>query len=205
MVKIDKITICNMCNWNFFVGDEFINRKGYPSINVQATCNAAECFTSVDVSWPGSVHDARIWKRSSVYKIMRQNRSNALLLGDEGYPIAPFLMKVFKNPSTRKEIMFNKLISKERVVIERMFGQLKMRFPALMYKLRVNINIVPKVILSAFILHNVAKYLKDEFIFEGQLIPDNHSMLDQPTDDNQVIRDKGMRRRQQIIDQLNLI
>jgi hypothetical protein len=29
-------------------GDEYINRKGFPSINVQATCNAREIFTSVD-------------------------------------------------------------------------------------------------------------------------------------------------------------
>ena len=29
-------------------GDEFINRKGVPAINVQATCNASEMFTSID-------------------------------------------------------------------------------------------------------------------------------------------------------------
>nr|CAH7714657.1 unnamed protein product [Callosobruchus chinensis] len=29
------------------LGDEYINRKGYHSINVQATCNADEWFTSV--------------------------------------------------------------------------------------------------------------------------------------------------------------
>jgi hypothetical protein len=29
--------------------------------SVQATCNSRELFTSVDVSWPGSVHDAKIW------------------------------------------------------------------------------------------------------------------------------------------------
>jgi hypothetical protein len=35
-------------------GDAYINRKGYASINVQATCNAREVFTSADVSWPSS-------------------------------------------------------------------------------------------------------------------------------------------------------
>jgi hypothetical protein len=39
-------------------GDEYICRKGFASINVQATCNAKEIFTSVCASWPGSVHDA---------------------------------------------------------------------------------------------------------------------------------------------------
>ncbi|CAH2013550.1 unnamed protein product [Acanthoscelides obtectus] len=31
-------------------GDEYINRKGKPTLNVQATCDAREMFTSVDVS-----------------------------------------------------------------------------------------------------------------------------------------------------------
>lgn len=45
-------------------GDEYVNRKGYPTLNVQATCDAREMFTSTDVSWPGSVHDSRIWRKS---------------------------------------------------------------------------------------------------------------------------------------------
>nr|CAI5845074.1 unnamed protein product [Callosobruchus analis] len=40
-------------------GDEYYNRKGYYSINVQATCNAKEEFTSTDAEWPGLVHDSR--------------------------------------------------------------------------------------------------------------------------------------------------
>nr|CAH7757204.1 unnamed protein product [Callosobruchus chinensis] len=44
-------------------GDECINRKKSHSINVQATSNADEWFTSVDASWPGSVHDSRIWEQ----------------------------------------------------------------------------------------------------------------------------------------------
>nr|CAH7762598.1 unnamed protein product [Callosobruchus chinensis] len=68
-----------------------INRKGYHSINVQATCNADEWFTSVDASWPGSVHDSRIWSNSEIYNIAKREfqRPNALLLGYERYGIAP--------------------------------------------------------------------------------------------------------------------
>ncbi|XP_054278725.1 putative nuclease HARBI1 [Macrosteles quadrilineatus] len=56
-------------------GDEYINRKGKASLNVQGTCNAREMFTSIDVSWPGSVHDARIWKNSTVKQVLSNTRN----------------------------------------------------------------------------------------------------------------------------------
>nr|CAH7735452.1 unnamed protein product [Callosobruchus chinensis] len=107
--------------------DEYINRKEYHSINVQVTCNADEWFTSVDASWPGSVHDSRIWSNSEVCNIAKREfqRSNALLLGDEGYGIAPWLMVRFRKPNTPAEHAYNNLFTKERVIIERCFGQLK--------------------------------------------------------------------------------
>jgi hypothetical protein len=50
-------------------GDEYINRKGFPNISVHATCNSRELFTSVDVSLPGSVHYARIWRNSDTEQL----------------------------------------------------------------------------------------------------------------------------------------
>ncbi|KAI4455729.1 hypothetical protein MML48_9g00002692 [Holotrichia oblita] len=47
-------------------GDEYVNRNGHSTLNVQATCDAREMFTSVDVSWPGSVQDSRIWRNSQI-------------------------------------------------------------------------------------------------------------------------------------------
>lgn len=83
-------------------GDEYINRKGKPTLNVQATCDAKEIFTSVDVSWPGSVHDSRIWKNSQVCLKLR-NQNNVVLIGDSGYGIEPCLMTPYENPTSGAE------------------------------------------------------------------------------------------------------
>lgn len=177
-------------------GDEYINRKGFCSINVQATCNAREVFTSVDAQWPGSVHDSRILKRSDVYRDMVRQRSNALLLGDIGYGITPWLLTPYRNPHTPEEIAYNNLHAKERVIIERCFGQLKQRFPILQYKVRVELNKIPSVIISCVILHNIAKYLNDNLPEDRHLqhdeVPDNNA-----DDDNMDVLPENVRRQGQ--------
>ncbi|XP_058840786.1 putative nuclease HARBI1 [Topomyia yanbarensis] len=142
--------------------DEYVNRKGLKSFNIQATCDANELFTSIDCTWPGSVHDSRIWKNSSVFQVMHENPAEALLLGDDGYGIAPWVMTPYRNPNTPQQQRYNKIHSSERVIIERVFGQVKRRFPFLQSKVRVNTRRIPSMILSCFVLHNIAKYLKDE-------------------------------------------
>lgn len=143
-------------------GDEFVNRKGLKSFNVQATCDANYIFTSIDCFWPGSVHDSRIWRNSSVKEVMCENPAGALLLADDGYGIAPWLMTPYRQPATPQQRLYNETHAKERVVIECSFGQVKRRFPILQSKIRMKTSRVPSMILACFILHNVAKRLNDE-------------------------------------------
>lgn len=147
-------------------GDEYINRKGYASINVQATCDAGERFTSISAEWPGSVHDSRIWRRSDVRNIISRYDGSACLLGDSGYGLAPWLITPFKTPQQDIQRRFNHIHAKERVIIERVFGQLKKRFPILANCVRVSLERVPKLVLCCAVLHNVAKHLKDPLNFE---------------------------------------
>jgi hypothetical protein len=77
----------------------------------------------VDVSWPGSVHDARIWRNSDTYRAIRENTSHAILLVDEGYGLTPWLLTPFRNPVTQEQQSYNKLHCRERGIIEICFGQ----------------------------------------------------------------------------------
>uniref|UniRef100_A0A0A9WBB0 Putative nuclease HARBI1 n=1 Tax=Lygus hesperus TaxID=30085 RepID=A0A0A9WBB0_LYGHE len=91
---------------------------------------------------------------------------NAVLLGDEGYGLAPWLMVPYKDPTTEAEREFNRLHKSERAIIKRCFGQMKKRFPMMQYTVRVGTQKLARFILCAFILHNVAKYLNDQDNFE---------------------------------------
>ncbi|CAH1976097.1 unnamed protein product [Acanthoscelides obtectus] len=69
-------------------------------------------------------------------------------------------MTPYRDPLTPKQISYNR--SRERVIIERRFGQVKQRFPILQTKVRIKTEKVSSFILNCFILHNVAKHLNEE-------------------------------------------
>ena len=81
--------------------EAYINRKTFHSINVQVICDENMVFTNVLAGWPGSVHDSRVLRNSTVYNTAANKFSeNTHLLGDGGYPLQTWLM-------TADEIFFN--------------------------------------------------------------------------------------------------
>ncbi|XP_062580613.1 putative nuclease HARBI1 isoform X2 [Saccostrea cucullata] len=63
-------------------------------------CDANFQFTSVCASWPGSVHDSRIWRESFLCRQFERGEHNGILLGDSGYPCRRYLMTPYLNPQT---------------------------------------------------------------------------------------------------------
>ncbi|XP_063904806.1 putative nuclease HARBI1 [Zophobas morio] len=177
-------------------GDEYINRKGWPSINVQATCNAQEMFTSVDASWPGSVHDTRVWKNSTIREVV-QKFPNASLLGDQGYGLELSLLTPYRNTDTEAKLHYNRLLKRERCIIERCFGQVKRRFPILKYICRLKLRRISRIIICCFIMHNIAKHLKDEE-FPEEEDEDDTDENDEDDNQNQHIPDNEMLQRARV-------
>ena len=113
---------------------DYYNRKGYYSMVIQAVIDHQYIFRDICVGWAGSVHDARIFVNSLIYK--RISEDNILaeagcrtilgkqipvsIIGDSAYPLDVHLMKPFSdNPGlSSKQQYFNYQLSWARMVVE---------------------------------------------------------------------------------------
>ncbi|XP_038063167.1 putative nuclease HARBI1 [Patiria miniata] len=135
---------------------QFVNRKNYHSINqgfvVDNKCN----FTQLNAKWPGSTHDSRVLRESSLANVFERGQGEneeVYLLGDTGYPSKPWLLTPFLQPGNRPEARYNGAHS----LVERTIGQWKRRFHCLHGEIRLSPERTCRVIAACAVLHNIAK------------------------------------------------
>ncbi|XP_019698986.1 putative nuclease HARBI1 isoform X2 [Harpegnathos saltator] len=177
--------------------DSYINRKQYFSIHVQGTVNHAMKFMDVFIGFPGSVHDARVFKNSPIYDDLHElcggKKYTYILLGDSAYPCLKQLITPYKDNGhlTQAQRNFNRRLSSCRIIIENTFGCLKQRFRQLYHlKLRNMVRMV-QVVHACCVLHNIADMHKLE-MFEAPLnneYPDIAAQNQQIEIDNNIPRD----------------
>ncbi|XP_067128935.1 putative nuclease HARBI1 [Centruroides vittatus] len=129
----------------------YVNRKGYHSLNVQLICDANMYIMNVNARFPGSVHDAFIWKNSNVRKAFQRwhncNRNaHTWLLGDSGYPLEPWLL----TPLCTTPVL-------ELNIIEQCNGLLKNRWRCLLKHrvLHYHPETASNIIIACVVLHNI--------------------------------------------------
>ena len=157
--------------------EDYVNRKGFHSIQLQAVVDSSLRFTDIFVGYPGSVHDARVFSNSPLFRVHEHtgifpeegSRNicgvdvNALILGDSAYPLLPWLMKPFPesaNMSAEKR-NFNYKHSSTRMVVERAFDMLKGRWRCLSKCLDDNALNAITTIISCCTLHNYCLVQQD--------------------------------------------
>ncbi|KMQ84770.1 nuclease harbi1-like protein, partial [Lasius niger] len=156
---------------------DFVNRKGWTSYNVQAIVDHNGRFRNVFAKHPGSVHDAAVFKDSTLYKhsqeIIPQMEKHVngqgipfMIVGDPAYPLLPWLIKSYSGSVSPEEESFNVYLNSARVSVEMAFGRLKARWRMLQKKVDCNYKFVPQVIVACCVLHNFCEDNKDRFLEE---------------------------------------
>lgn len=142
--------------------DSYINRKGYHSLLLQGVVDHNKRFIDVFCGEPGSLHDARLLRRSALYARNMENpgfMSDFFLLGDSAYPNLDWIITPFSDTGflSEEQKLFNKRISSKRVVVENAFGLLKGRFRRLKGLENFDFQLCSEIILGCCILHNICQ------------------------------------------------
>ncbi|KAJ8683335.1 hypothetical protein QAD02_019127 [Eretmocerus hayati] len=142
--------------------ESYYNRKGFYSIKLQIICDHKRRIRHFHAGWPGSVHDARMYKNSGVPGILARKNTT--------YPCTKHLMPPYKDNGhlLPHQKLFNKQLSKCRVCVEHTIGLLKQRF-RILYHMRLQPGMRRlKVIRACIVLHNMA-LMRDVNFLEAQL------------------------------------
>ncbi|XP_061188486.1 putative nuclease HARBI1 [Saccostrea echinata] len=155
---------------------DFINRKGFHSLNVQMICGPKFLITNVVAKWPGSVHDSRIFRESAICREFENGHIQGLLLGDSGYALKTYLMTPYLNPAADFMQRYNNAHCRTRVLIEQTFGILKRRFSCLHTELRLTPERACVAVVACCVLHNIGIIRGD--IIQNPLLEEEEDWVD---------------------------
>ncbi|KAG0423796.1 hypothetical protein HPB47_000440 [Ixodes persulcatus] len=159
----------------------YINRHGLPSVLLQAICDHEAKFLHFSAGDPGSMHDARMYRRSELPTILTADKFpfDSHLLGDGAYPLRQSLLVPYRNNGrlTEQHRKYNTKHATTRVAIERAFGILKGRFRRLKYIEARRPERIVTTIVAACVMHNACMEWRN--IYDGPL----HTEDDGPAGD----------------------
>ena len=91
-------------------------------------------ITDAYTGWPGSTHDARVLRNSSLFSKGENGEltaQNKIIATDSAYPVKSWLITPFRDNGQQRR--FNIVFSSRSVTVERAIGHMKGRFRRLTY------------------------------------------------------------------------
>ncbi|KAL6572926.1 hypothetical protein OROHE_002402 [Orobanche hederae] len=152
-------------------GECYWDRKHRYSINMQIVCDVDRRIIGFSCGWPGSMHDAGLWRRSVQAKNPNKFfRKGEYIIGDSAYGLSKFLIPAFKSPAADMHMNkeFNYLLAKSRVRNEHNIGILKGRWSCLrehrqQIRSANDVQAIIRVSTACVILHNMLANLGDSW------------------------------------------
>lgn len=149
----------------------FFNYKKYFFIVLQAVVGDDYRFICIDIGAYGKQSDSGIFGHSNLAKQLENGalkvncetelpgtelRAPYVLVGDEGYPLKPFLMRPYpqRNLGPEEEI-FNKRLSHARQVVECTFGIVSNKWRVLLKALEVTPERAEHIVKCICLLHDI--------------------------------------------------
>lgn len=147
--------------------NDYINRKGFPSVQLQLVVDDTLMINDAYVGWPGSTHDARVLRNSSFYEGAENGRNispGKIIVGDGAYPLRRWLITPFRDNGhlTQQQKKYNKALSSARQCVERANAHVKGRFRRLQKVYCKKVEDISKLIMSCCILHNLCVICEDD-------------------------------------------
>ncbi|XP_049294483.1 putative nuclease HARBI1 [Anopheles funestus] len=150
-------------------GSLFYNYENYNSIHLQAIRDAKGKFLTIDIGDYGRRADSGVFfVESDTFRNIEHNilkfpparvidglELSYVLLGDQGYPLKPYLMRPYSTGDDDDEGVYNCFLSKIRRSVECVFGMLVSKWGCLKTELQVNQDHVDTIVKTTCLLHNI--------------------------------------------------
>ncbi|XP_050517564.1 putative nuclease HARBI1 [Diabrotica virgifera virgifera] len=181
--------------------DSYLNRKHFYSIQAQVVCDNKKKIRDIFVGYPGSVHDSRVFRTSTLFDSLEEKCGEYFIIGDSGYPCLRHCLTPFQDRGnlTRRQRNYNYLLSKNRYLIEHCFGLLKQKFRQLYHLQMRNIDIATHFIRAMCVLHNIS--VDDNLELLEQVEQEEAPVIQEVNNEPQDERD-GVMRRNEIMNSL---
>lgn len=151
-------------------GSTYYNYKQYFSILLQAVVDANRKIIAIDIGTPGRQSDAGNFRTSSLFYLLEARELNVpdnrplpfsnidmpfVLLGDEGYPLLPYLMRPYPGRDLNNEKrIFNYRLSRARNSVECTFGIMAAKWRLLHKAVETSVDHAVEIVKAICILHN---------------------------------------------------
>ena len=181
-VKSTRVTHCCLSGLLFKDADRITTFFYF-----QIVCDNRMLIWHAFTGWPGSTHDARVLRQSSLYDIGENSNKigpSKYLIAESAYPLFEWLITPFRDNGrlNQGQRRFNRVISSFRQVVERCIGHLKGRF-----RREISLHILEDIvqnIVSGCILHILCVLRNDNverFMEESDDDPNQYPNIFNPT------------------------